>query len=99
MKNAWYQWPSVEGRGREGASRPVWQEARGNATPPSIDLTWPAPTRPGDRLHVELEVTDVRTSTSDPTRGFITTTYDTLNQHGDIRQHTTGRLLAFAKPR
>lgn len=63
----------------------------------SIDLTWPTPTRPGDRLHVELEVTGVRTSTSDPTRGFITTTYDTLNQHGDIRQHTTGRILAFAK--
>lgn len=65
----------------------------------SIDLTWPTPTRPGDQLHVELEVTDVRTSQSDPSRGFITTAYDTLNQHGDIRQHTTARLLAFTKPR
>ncbi|MBF6260783.1 MaoC family dehydratase [Nocardia farcinica] len=65
----------------------------------SIDLTWPTPTRPGDRLHVELEVTDVRTSRSDPSRGFITATYDTFNQHGEIRQHTTARLLAFARPR
>ncbi len=64
----------------------------------SIDLTWPTPTRPGDRLHVELEVTDVRRSTSDPGRGFITTAYDTLNQHGEIRQHAAGRLLAFTKP-
>ncbi|WP_280447475.1 MaoC family dehydratase [Nocardia cyriacigeorgica] len=65
----------------------------------SIDLTWPTPTRPGDQLHVELEVTDVRTSASNPSRGFITTTYDTLNQHGDVRQRTTAKLLAFAKPR
>ncbi|GAA5053459.1 MaoC family dehydratase [Nocardia callitridis] len=64
----------------------------------AIDLTWPTPTRPGDQLHVELEVTDVRESKSTPGRGFITTKYDTVNQHGDVRQHTTGRLLAFTKP-
>ena len=64
----------------------------------SIELAWPSPTRPDDQLHVELEVTDVRVSKSDPRRGFITTSYDTLNQHGDVRQHTTARLLAFAKP-
>ncbi|MFC4377699.1 MaoC family dehydratase [Nocardia halotolerans] len=64
----------------------------------SIDLAWPTPTRPGDRLHVELEVTDVRISRSDPRRGFITATYDTINQHGEIRQHTTARLLAFIRP-
>lgn len=64
----------------------------------SIDLAWPTPTRPGDQLHVELEVSDVRVSKSDPTRGFITTAYDTLNQHGDVRQRTTARLLAFTRP-
>ena len=61
-------------------------------------LAWPTPTRPGDHLHVELEVTDVRVSKSDPRRGFITAAYDTLNQHGDVRQRTTARLLAFTKP-
>ena len=64
----------------------------------SIELAWPTPTRPGDQLHVELEVTDVRVSKSDPSRGFITAAYDTLNQHGDVRQRTTARLLAFTKP-
>jgi acyl dehydratase len=64
----------------------------------NIDLAWPTPTRAGDQLHVELEVTDVRGSKSDPSRGFITTRRDTLNQHGDVRQRTTARLLAFAKP-
>jgi acyl dehydratase len=64
----------------------------------SIELTWPTPTRPMDQLHVELEVTAVRASKSDPRRGFITAVYDTINQHGDVRQHTTARLLAFTKP-
>ncbi|VFA97807.1 MaoC/PaaZ C-terminal domain-containing protein [Nocardia cyriacigeorgica] len=54
--------------------------------------------RPGDQLHVELEVTDVPPHPT-PSRGFITPTYDTLNQHGDVRQRTTAKLLAFAKPR
>lgn len=64
----------------------------------NIELAWPTPTRPGDRLHVELTVTDVKVSKSNPTRGFITTAYDTLNQSGDVRQRTTARLLAFKKP-
>jgi hypothetical protein len=46
----------------------------------SIELAWPTPTRPGDYLHVELEVTDVRVSKSEPSRGFITAAYETLNQ-------------------
>ena len=64
----------------------------------SIELAWPTPTRPGDQLHVELEVTDVRVSKSDPSRGFITAAHETLNQHGHVRQRTTARLLAFTKP-
>jgi acyl dehydratase len=64
----------------------------------SIDLGWPTSTRPGDQLHVELEVSDVHVSKSDTTRGFITTAYDTPNQHGDVRQRTTARLLAFTRP-
>ena len=64
----------------------------------SIDLAWPTAARPGDQLHVELAVTDVRGSKSNPNRGFITAHYDTLNQDGDVRQRTTARLLAFAKP-
>jgi acyl dehydratase len=63
----------------------------------SVDLAWPSPTRPGDILRVELTVTEVRSSKSNPSRGFVTTVYDTLNQHGSARQHTTAKLLVFAK--
>ncbi|CAM3713917.1 MaoC family dehydratase [Smaragdicoccus niigatensis] len=64
----------------------------------SIQLAWPSPTRPGDVLHVELEVTDVRRSKSNPDRGFLTTTYKTINQHGEVRQQATGNLLVFTRP-
>ena len=37
----------------------------------SIDLAWPTPTRPGDQLHVELEVTDVRVSSRTPPAGSL----------------------------
>jgi acyl dehydratase len=64
----------------------------------SVDLTWPSPTRVGDILRVELSVTEVKPSRSDPSRGFVTVVYDTLNQRGDVRQHTTAKLLVFARP-
>ena len=63
----------------------------------SVDLTWPSPTRVGDVLHVELSVADVGSSRTNPSRGFITVIYDTVNQHGDVRQHTTAKLLAFTR--
>jgi acyl dehydratase len=62
------------------------------------DVAWPTATRPGDQLHVEVEVTDVRKSRSNPDRGFITIAFITLNQDDEIRQRSTVRLLAFAKP-
>ena len=63
----------------------------------SVDLTWPSPTRPGDILRVELTVTEVTRSRSNSSRGFVTVVYDTVNRKGDIRQHTTARLLAFTR--
>jgi acyl dehydratase len=64
----------------------------------SIQLVWPTPTRPGDVVHVELTVTDVVPSRSKPDRGFVTCAYDTVNQHGDVRQRTTAQLLVFRRP-
>lgn len=63
-----------------------------------MEIAWPSPTRPGDQLHVELEVTGVRVSKSNPSRGFVATAYDTVNQHGEVRQRVKAQLLAFARP-
>jgi acyl dehydratase len=63
-----------------------------------IDMTWPTATRPGDILHVELEISDVKHSRSDPSRAMVTTVHDTFNQDGEVRQHTTARILVFERP-
>jgi acyl dehydratase len=41
---------------------------------------WPRPVRPGDELHVECEVVEVRPSVSRPDRGLIKVRMATLNQ-------------------
>ena len=41
---------------------------------------WPRPVRPGDVLHVECEVVEVRPSASRPDRGLIRVRMTTLNQ-------------------
>jgi acyl dehydratase len=51
---------------------------------PGIDeLRWLAPVRPGDTLHSEIEVLEVRPSSSKPDRGIARLKYEAVNQHGD----------------
>jgi acyl dehydratase len=54
---------------------------------------WPKPVRPGDELHVEAEVLDVRPSKSNPTRGVMTVRATTLNQSGEAVQLSTFTLM------
>ena len=48
------------------------------------ELSWPAPTRPGDVLHVESEVVEITRSRSRPDRGTILLLSQTINQGGDV---------------
>jgi acyl dehydratase len=45
-------------------------------------VKWPRAVRPGDRLHVESEVLEVRPSQSKPDRGIVKVRNTTMNQHG-----------------
>ena len=54
---------------------------------------WPKPVRPGDTLHVETEVLNIRRSSSNPTRGVMTVRGVTLNQHGEAVQLSTFNLI------
>ena len=54
---------------------------------------WPKPVRPGDELHVEAEVLEVRPSGSNPTRGLLVVRATTLNQAGEAVQLSTFTLL------
>ena len=62
------------------------------------EIAWPKPTRPGDVLHVESEITEVRPSKSRPERGFATLKSETKNQNGDVLQSLTVKLLVWRRP-
>lgn len=51
---------------------------------PGIDeLRWLAPVRPGDTLHSDIEVLEVRPSNSKPDRGIARLKYQAVNQRGE----------------
>ncbi|MDQ5988080.1 MAG: hypothetical protein CSYNP_03833 [Syntrophus sp. SKADARSKE-3] len=47
------------------------------------ELRWMLPVRPGDTLHVEAEVIEIRASASRPDRGNVRFKYTTLNQRDE----------------
>ena len=57
------------------------------------EMSWPRPTRPGDILHVESEVVDITPSRSRPDRGIATVRSETRNQHGEVVQILTAKLV------
>ena len=61
------------------------------------EITWPKPTRPGDRLHVVTTVTEIRPSKSKPGQGVVTTTSETKNQAGEVVQRFVAKLIAFTR--
>ncbi len=56
-------------------------------------LRWPLPVRPGDELHVESEVLEVRPSESRPQQGLIKVRSTTLNQNGEAVQVFVANLI------
>ena len=62
------------------------------------ELRWPRAVRPGDELHVESEVLEVRPSKSRPDRGMIRVRTTTFNQNKEPVQVFTGNLLVPRRP-
>jgi acyl dehydratase len=63
-----------------------------------IQLSWKTPTRPGDVLHVEATIDGITVSTSRPDRASVQFSYATINEDGEVRQQTSGRILAWRRP-
>ena len=59
------------------------------------EFRWPRPVRPGDELHIECEVLEVRPSRSLPDSGFIKLRTTTLNQNDEPVQIQIGNLLVL----
>ena len=62
------------------------------------EIQWPRPTRPGDVLHVESEVLEVTPSRSRPERGMVVVRSETRNQHGEVLQRLTTKLVVSRRP-
>ena len=62
------------------------------------EVVWPKPTRPGDVLCVDTEIVAVTPSRSRPDRGIVTVRSNTLNQHGEIVQTLTAKLVVPRRP-
>lgn len=63
------------------------------------EVTWPSAAVAGDVLHLEGTIDDIAYSKSRPDRGVVVMSHQTLNQHGEARQRTSARLLAWTRPR
>jgi acyl dehydratase len=61
------------------------------------ELDWPNPTRPGDTLHVESEVLEIRPSRSRPDRGVATMRSLTHNQRNEVVQRLTAKLVVLRR--
>jgi acyl dehydratase len=57
------------------------------------ELGWSRPTRPGDTITVVSEIEEVIPSRSRPERGMVRVRNETRNQHGEIVQSFTAKLV------
>jgi acyl dehydratase len=57
------------------------------------ELRWPKPVRPGDELHSESEILEVRPSKSRPDQGMVKVRTTTFNQHDEPVQIFTANLI------
>jgi acyl dehydratase len=62
------------------------------------EIEWKTPTRPGDMLRVESEVVELIPSRSRTDRGTVVLRSKTINQHGQIVQDMTAKLIVARRP-
>jgi acyl dehydratase len=61
------------------------------------ELTWPAPLRAGDVIHVESQITEIVPSRSRSDRAIVTAVSRTINQRGEIVQILKAKLVVFRR--
>ena len=62
------------------------------------EFSWPRPTRPGDSLHVESEIVEIRPSRSKPDRGIVTLRSVAFNQNQEPVYLLTAKLVVPKRP-
>jgi len=62
------------------------------------EMRWPKPVRPGDELHLEIEILEVRPSKSRPEQGMVKVRTTTYNQADEPVQISVGNLVVKRRP-
>ncbi len=62
------------------------------------ELRWPRPTRPGDTLRVEIQVTETRASRSRPELGIVKLQITTFNQNDEVVQIAKPVMMVPRRP-
>ncbi|MFE1971324.1 dehydratase, partial [Acinetobacter baumannii] len=78
----------------------LWTECmpiHGGLVGSESSLRWPRPTRPGDRIHVEAEISAITPSKTKLDRGIVSYVTQALNQHGDVLLISTTKIVVFKK--
>lgn len=66
---------------------------------PGLDeVRWTAPVRPGDTLHTDVEILEVRPSRSKPDRGVLRMAFTMRNQSGEVVAHFRTLGLVLRRP-
>ena len=62
------------------------------------EVAWPKPTRPGDLLHLESEISEIRLSRSNPDRAIVKVRSTMFNQKQEPVYLLTAKLLVSRRP-
>jgi len=60
-------------------------------------VSWPQPTRPGDRLRLTSSIIEISPSRSKPDRGWIKLESLTFNHKDELLQRLVSRILVFRR--
>lgn len=62
-----------------------------------VEISWPQPTRPDDRLRLQSTIIEITPSRSKPDRGWIKLESLTLNHKDELLQRLVSRILIFKR--
>ena len=60
-------------------------------------LRWPKPTRPGDHIHVEVEIVSITPSRTKHDRAMVSYVTQAKNQHDDVLLISTTKIVVFRR--
>lgn len=61
------------------------------------NLRWPRPTRPGDKVHVEVEIIAIRPSKTKTDRAIVSYVTQAWNQNHDVLLISATKIMVFKK--